>query len=681
MVGEANRSKGMNQSAEGTLGRLGGLGPGEADRGEKALWLSGGGYRAALFHLGALTRLNELGLLGQIDTVAAVSGGSIFAAVMAAQVEWPLQGAYRDWPERVAEPMRSIARRNARARAILRMPLGSAGAEAALEERYARELLSSLGGESQRGPRFVFGAAGLTLAGLVQAQAERVEWNLAAAVPPPGYPASLVTKEIASVRTDLDAFGKAEQAVLENHGYLLADAAARGRGLGRLRGIVTAAPEPPHPRWMSRERVLEALAASSRRKPLGRLRPARRPDRRARRPEPASTALAQLLERYRPLLQYDSLESFRADSIETICGLAAPGRCNTLHRADGTLIAAAGPSGDVPRLELDFLRASAYPNGEPVSSGDYLDECGGSHAADALQMRRRDGCADVVYGRGREDERGRLWLQYFFFHYYDDKGMLGVAQHEGDWEMVQLRLGRDGRPEEATLGQHAGGERLRWAELERVTLDGGEAPVVYPARGSHAARARAGSFPAPVVPDHNDGIGARVRPRLVPIADDGPSWLLWPGRWGSTRRRESFEGDSPRGPRGLSHWWDPDELHREARPWQPPEQAVAAVEMAPPPRPQVTARREGELAIVAYRFPYPRAEQGEPARIVAAPIASGDADPCAASSLPVEGLEGSFAVQLPSGSEWMGVRVSAASDRGIPGETIAARLSEGERAG
>lgn len=679
MVENLYQSRLPGRSA-GTLGRLAGLGPGEADRGEKALWLSGGGYRAALFHLGALTRLNELGLLGQIDTVGAVAGGSIMAALVATRVSWPLRGAYRDWPEQVAEPMRAIARRNARARAFLRKPLASPGADAALEERYARELLDSLGGEPERGPRFVFGAAGLTLAGLVHAQANRVEWDLAAAQAP-GYAPELVSDVIAAVRTDLDAFGVAEQAVLENHGYLLADAAARRRGLTRRRGIETAPPQPPHPRWMDEARVRDALATSSRRKPLGRLR-ARRPERGARRPEPGSAELVALLERYRPLLQYDSLESFRADSVETICQLAAPGRCNTLHRADGTLIAAARPSGDVPRLDLDFLRAPTYPHGAAAHSDDYLDECGGSHAADALAMRRREGCADVVYGRGRQDEQGQLWLQYFFFHYYDDKGMLGVAQHEGDWEMVQLRLGRSGIPEEATLAQHAGAERLGWDELELVRIGGDDVPVLYPARGSHAPRPRPGSFAAPDVPDHNDGIGARLRPRLVPIADDGPSWLLWPGRWGSTRRREAFEVDSPRGPRGLSQWWDPAELHREARPWEVAAGGGEGGGLTPPARLRVEARREGELALVSYRFSPARAgEEDEAARIVAAPLASGDAEPCAASSLPVEGLEGSFAVQLPSDQEWMGVRVSAASVRGVPGETIAARLNEGERAG
>src|SRR5213593_1149029 len=48
-----------------------------------ALCLSGGGYRASLFHLGALRRLNELGVLSRVDTIASVSGGSILAAQIA----------------------------------------------------------------------------------------------------------------------------------------------------------------------------------------------------------------------------------------------------------------------------------------------------------------------------------------------------------------------------------------------------------------------------------------------------------------------------------------------------------------------------------------------------------------------------------------------------------------------
>jgi NTE family protein len=51
------------------------------------LCLSGGGYRAMLFHAGALCRLNEAGLLAKLDMVSSVSGGSIAAGLLA--VLWP----------------------------------------------------------------------------------------------------------------------------------------------------------------------------------------------------------------------------------------------------------------------------------------------------------------------------------------------------------------------------------------------------------------------------------------------------------------------------------------------------------------------------------------------------------------------------------------------------------------
>lgn len=52
-----------------------------------AIALSGGGYRAMLFHLGALKRLNEFGLLSVMDRMSTVSGGSITGAVLA--IRWP----------------------------------------------------------------------------------------------------------------------------------------------------------------------------------------------------------------------------------------------------------------------------------------------------------------------------------------------------------------------------------------------------------------------------------------------------------------------------------------------------------------------------------------------------------------------------------------------------------------
>src|SRR6187431_1635599 len=45
------------------------------------LALSGGGHRAALFHLGVLARLAEVGLLRRVEVISTVSGGSILGAL------------------------------------------------------------------------------------------------------------------------------------------------------------------------------------------------------------------------------------------------------------------------------------------------------------------------------------------------------------------------------------------------------------------------------------------------------------------------------------------------------------------------------------------------------------------------------------------------------------------------
>jgi NTE family protein len=88
-----------------------------------------------------------------------------------------------------------------------------------------------------------------------------------------GYSKELAREVIAEIRTDLDAFSDAEAAVLENHGYLLAEAALRAHVGTRL-----PAPLPPmavpHPDWFpparSEAQIRQALADSGKRKTWGR---------------------------------------------------------------------------------------------------------------------------------------------------------------------------------------------------------------------------------------------------------------------------------------------------------------------------------------------------------------------------------------------------------------------------
>ena len=74
---------------------------------------------------------------------------------------------------------------------------------------------------------------------------------------------------IAKIRTDLDAFSEAEASVLENHGYLLADAAIK-RHVPHLVPTPAPALAVPHPEWMHEEKVRRALRESGKMKLLGR---------------------------------------------------------------------------------------------------------------------------------------------------------------------------------------------------------------------------------------------------------------------------------------------------------------------------------------------------------------------------------------------------------------------------
>lgn len=87
-----------------------------------ALCLSGGGYRAMLFHLGALWRLNDAGLLPRLDRISSVSGGSITAGVLG--LSWPSlnfdpQGVGTCFVDKVVAPVRALAARTIDRRAIV----------------------------------------------------------------------------------------------------------------------------------------------------------------------------------------------------------------------------------------------------------------------------------------------------------------------------------------------------------------------------------------------------------------------------------------------------------------------------------------------------------------------------------------------------------------------------------
>lgn len=77
-----------------------------------ALSLSGGGYRAMLFHIGALWRLNELGYLKGLKRVSSVSGGSITAGMLGfkwGQLGFGANDVAANYVTQVVAPIRALA--------------------------------------------------------------------------------------------------------------------------------------------------------------------------------------------------------------------------------------------------------------------------------------------------------------------------------------------------------------------------------------------------------------------------------------------------------------------------------------------------------------------------------------------------------------------------------------------
>ena len=94
-----------------------------------AVCLSGGGYRSALFHLGALRRLHELGILHDLTAISSVSGGSILAGFLADLLISQNIGCDRkqlrqffdnvNWEETISKPFRQVTKKDIRTRSVL----------------------------------------------------------------------------------------------------------------------------------------------------------------------------------------------------------------------------------------------------------------------------------------------------------------------------------------------------------------------------------------------------------------------------------------------------------------------------------------------------------------------------------------------------------------------------------
>jgi hypothetical protein len=293
-----------------------------------------------------------------------------------------------------------------------------------------------------------------------------------------------------------------------------------------------------------------------------------------------------LLQRHRPRLVYDSLEAYFADS----AAIWTDSPTNVLRRPDGSLLARP------PQLALSLLGPQLYSDSRPVLAGDAIGDTTRDYAAHAAALHRLPRYRDRVYGHARRDRAGALWLQYWLFYYYNDFQLLGPllsgGKHEGDWELVQLRLNASEQPDLAVYSQHKTAGSRPWSAVRKA----GQTPLVYVARGSHANYFTPGAHWTGVWFDQADGKGPAITPTVEVLGDRQPAWVHWPGSWGDTKASASpLDSASPRSPGRRPHWSNPAAL-------VPPARALGEALRAPvpPAPPRISARRDDGRAIVAY---------------------------------------------------------------------------------
>ena len=129
------------------------------------LCLSGGGYRAMVFHIGSIIRLNEGGLLPTLARISSVSGGSITAGVLA--MNWDAltftNNVATNLQEKFVKPLRDMASETIDAESILSgifLPgsIGDKIASAYDDHLFHKKTLQDI---TATGPRFIINATNM----------------------------------------------------------------------------------------------------------------------------------------------------------------------------------------------------------------------------------------------------------------------------------------------------------------------------------------------------------------------------------------------------------------------------------------------------------------------------------------------------------------------------------------
>lgn len=230
----------------------------------------------------------------------------------------------------------------------------------------------------------------------------------------------------------------------------------------------------------------------------------------------------ELLRRFAPTLHFDALERWRPNLVTDYLehSTVRDGDLNTLPSTPPAE-AAMREHGNDPKAQLNPLRSDSNLDTQHRSA-EVLSAYG--HDQDLAT-------AGVAYGRIEPTKGEGLFLQYWLF-YPDNPCVLPPGRHDGDWELIQVKVERDGdgfAATQVTLAEH-GKPTTHPVDADRR----GEGPVVFVAVDSHACYFKEGAHPALLsdICDPAGDPGAKPEVTPLPITLDKRDWVHWRGRWG-----------------------------------------------------------------------------------------------------------------------------------------------------
>jgi hypothetical protein len=231
----------------------------------------------------------------------------------------------------------------------------------------------------------------------------------------------------------------------------------------------------------------------------------------------------ELLRRFAPTLHFDALERWRPGLVDGYLAHSA-----VLDGHDQQL---PGTPPAEPAMREHGSDHKARLN--PLQRGADVDTQKRSNEVLSAYGQDQDiGSVGVAYGRVVGAD-GALFLQYWLF-YPDNPCVLPPGRHDGDWELVQVRVERDGdsfRPTHLTLAEHG-------KPVSEPIASASAAIDVFVAVDSHACYFREGGNPIIPLSDVCEPAGTpsgTPAVALLPIDPSKRDWAHWSGRWGLDR--------------------------------------------------------------------------------------------------------------------------------------------------